>query len=737
MTLTGKRKTKHDPALENTDMRLSSRQNRRDFLRTGAAATAGLVIGFHFTGQGITASRSQGDAFMPNAFVRIGPDDSVTIIVNKSEMGQGVYTALPMILAEELDADWSKVRVEAAPVAPEYAHVFFGIQMTGASTSVISSWEQLRKAGASARAMFVAAAAETWGVDSAGCLTERGFVIHKESKRRLSYGALAEKAAKMRPPTTVALKDERDFQIIGKPLHRLDTREKVTGRAEFGMDAKRPGMAVALVARSPVFGGKVKSFDAKRALGVAGVRQVTEIGSGVAVVADGFWAAKKGREALDVEWDGGPLSFFDSAAEKEHFKELAEKPGIAARKDGDAVAALAGAASKLHAIYDVPYLAHATMEPLNCVADVRPDGCDVWVGTQMQSVDRDAAAQVSGLKPEQVRIHTLYLGGGFGRRACPTSHFVREAVELSKKLQFPVKVIWTREDDMHSGYYRPAYLHKMYAGLTSDGNLVAWGHRIVGRSILAGTIFEAHIKDGVDETSVQGAVELPYRIPATSIDLQSVAGGIPVLWWRSVGHSHTAFAVESFIDEIAHSLKRDPVEFRLSLLDQKSRYVEVLKTAAGAANWGKELPAGRARGVAVHESFGTCVAHVVEVQLKAGEIKVERVTSAIDCGRIVNPAIIKAQIESAIIFGLSAALRGQITMKKGRVQQTNFHDYKVIRMSQTPQMEVHLAAGKGPQGGIGEPGVPPIAPALCNAIFSATGKRIRRLPVDEEGIRIS
>jgi isoquinoline 1-oxidoreductase beta subunit len=711
-------------------MKPSPNLDRRDFLQTSAGAAAGLVIGFHLF-RGVRAADGEtGAAFAPNAFLRIAPDETVTVIVNKSEMGQGVYTALPMIVAEELDADWSRIRVTAAPVAPEYYHVFFGIQMTGASTSVISSWDQLRKAGATARAMLVATAAAEWGVDAGSCRTESGFVVHPASNRRLSYGSLAIRASSAVAPAQVPLKNPKEFQIIGKPLHRLDTPDKVTGKAQFGMDISVPGMLIALVARPPVFGGKASKWDAQKAKAIPGVRHVVEVSSGIAVVAEGFWAAKKGREALAVTWDAGPMGSFASAEQRERYARLAAQPGMSARRNGDAAAAINSSPTKLESVYEVPYLAHATMEPLNCVADVRSDRCEVWTGTQMQSVDRDAAAQVAGLKPEQVQVHTAYLGGGFGRKAVPSSHFVREAVEISKKIQTPVKVIWTREDDMKGGYYRPAYCHRMSGGLGPDKKPTGWLHRIVGQSILAGTLFEAHIKDGIDETSVQGAAEMPYGIPAVSVELQSPPEGVPVLWWRSVGHSHTAFAVESFIDEMAHAAGADPVEYRLSLLEKGDRGAAVLQAAAKAAGWGSPMGKHSGRGVALHHSFSSCVAHVFEVtQEPGGPLRMNRIVSAVDCGQVVNPEIIRAQIEGAVVFGLSAALHGEITLEKGRVQQSNFHNYKVLRSNEVPPIEVHIVRGDGAQGGIGEPGVPPVAPALCNAIFAATGKRLRRLPV--------
>lgn len=706
--------------------------NRRDFLKATSAAAAGLVIGFSLPSKLFAADNQHGA--MLNAFVRISPDDSVTVIINKSEMGQGIDTSLPMILAEELDADWSKIGFENAPVAQVYYHTVYGVQMTGGSSSTNSSFDQLRKAGATARAMLIAAAADTWKVDPASCHTENGFVVH--GTQRLSYGKLAEKAGQLKPPAEVKLKDPKDFRLIGKATRRLDTPAKTNGSAVFGIDVTVPGMLVAVVARPPVFGAKVKSFNGDKARSVRGVRQVIELDSGIAVVADGFWPAKKGREALQITWDEGPMANFNSDSLRKQYSELADQPGLPARKQGDAAAALKSATIKLDAVYEFPYLAHAPMEPLNCVADVRADHCSVWTGTQFQSPDRDAAAQVAGLKPEQVEIHTTFLGGGFGRRAVPGSHFVREAVQISKKANAPVKVIWTREDDMAGGYYRPAYYHKVSGGLDVNGKPVAWQQRMIGQSILSGTPFSMLVKDGVDQTVVEGAADMIYEIPAISVEVQSPKSDVPVLWFRSVGHSHNAFVVECFMDELAHAAKKDPYEFRRALLTSDPRRIAVLEEVAKRSNWGSPMPAGKGRGIASHHSFGTYVAHVAEVAVaKDGSIKVERMVIAVDCGQIINPDTIKAQFEGAASFALSAALYGAITFKNGRVQQGNFDDYQLVRLNEAPAIEVYIVEGKGPQGGVGEPGVPTVAPAVCNAVFAATGKRIRRLPVRTEDLK--
>jgi isoquinoline 1-oxidoreductase subunit beta len=644
-------------------------------------------------------------------------------------MGQGVATSLPMLLAEELEADWSKIKIEFAPADKAYTNPMFGMQGTGGSTSVRAAFVPLRKAGAAARELLIAAAAQTWNVDRTQCRAEQGAVLHVPSKRRLTYGKLVEKAATMPMQADVPLKDPKDWKILGTRVRRLDTPPKVDGSAEFGIDVKVPGMLVAVIARSPVFGGKVTKFDVAKAKAVPGVRQVVQISNGVAVVADGYWPAKKGRDALEVSWNEGPTASVSSATIAQLFAQRAEQPGAVARHEGDTEPALAGAASNLDAVYEAPFLAHATMEPMNCTAHVRPDGggVDIWAPTQFQTGAQGLGAQIGGVAPERVKVHTTYLGGGFGRRF--ELDFIQEALETSKAVGAPVKVIWSREDDTRHAQYRPASYHRLRAGLDGSRRPVAWTHRIVAPSILA-RVFPQTIKNGLDQEVVEGGVEMPYAVPNVHVDYVMTDTGIPVGFWRSVNNSFNAFVVESFIDEVAHAAQRDPYEYRRDLLGKAPRHLGALNLAASKAGWGSPLPRGRARGIAVYKSFETYVAEVAEVSVESeGAVRVHRVVCAVDCGPVVNPDIVEAQMESGIVYGLTAALWGEITIDKGRVQQSNFHDYRMLRMAEMPRIEVHIVPSTEAQGGVGEPGTPPIAPAVCNAIFALTGKRIRRLPI--------
>jgi isoquinoline 1-oxidoreductase beta subunit len=712
----------------------STRIPRRDFLKTSASIGSGLCIAAYIpelAARTLENPLASSAVFAPNAFVRISPDDSVTIIANHSEMGQGVYTSLPMLLNEELESDWSKIKVEPAPVDAAYNHTVFGLQMTGGSTTTPSEWERFRKMGAMARLMLIDAAAQKWNVPASECTVEKGVVIHKASGRKATYGSLVAAASQSKPPTDIPLKDPKQFTLIGKSVRRLDTPSKTNGTAQFGLDVRIPGMLFALVARPPVFGGKVVSFDATETLKIKGVRAVEQIPSGVAVIATAFWPAKLGREKLKITWDDGENANLSTPQMLADFSKQSASPGNIAKKTGDPSAALASAAKSITAEYDVPYLAHCMMEPLNCVVDLRADSCELWTGTQFETVDRASAARVAGLPPEKVKLNTTLLGGGFGRRANVASDFVVEAVHVARVAKAPVKVIWTREDDLAGGWYRPMWHDRFAAGLDAQGNPVAWTHTIVGQSILTGTAFEPYgVKDGIDSASVEGAADLLYGIPNLQVDLHSPKIGVPVQWWRSVGHSHTGFSVEGFFDEVAHAGGKDPYELRRTLLANQPRMLAVLNLVAEKGGWGKPLAPGRGRGIATHFSFDTYVAQVVEASVeKDGTVRVHRVVCAVDCGRTINPDIVKAQMEGGIVFGLTAALKTEITLENGRVQQHNFYDYPMLRMFESPEIEVHIVPSEQSPTGVGEPSVPPVAPALTNAIFAVTGKRIRRLPI--------
>src|SRR2546423_233970 len=700
--------------------------SRREFLETTGFVGAGLVIGFRLPAGGRFAA-APAAPFAPNAWLRISPDNSVLIVVDRSEMGQGVATALPMLVAEELDADWTKVKIDSAPADKSYTNPLFGFQGTGGSTSVRAGYTPLRKAGAAAREMLVAAAAQTWGVDKVECRAELGAVIHTRSKRRATYGQLAAKAASLPVPQDPALKSPKDWKILGHRVKRLDTPAKVDGSAQFGIDVKVPGMLVAVVARCPTIGGKVASFDPAKAKAVPGVKDVVQISSGLAVIADGYWDAKKGRDALDVKWDDGPNAQVTSASISQLLSEAAAKPSAQARHDGDADGALAAAASKVEAAYELPFLAHATMEPMNCTAHVRADGVDIWAPTQFQSGAQGLAAKIGGVPPEKVQVHTTYLGGGFGRRF--GLDFIQEALETSKAAGAPVKVVWSREDDTQHDQYRPVSYHAFHAGLDASGKPVAWTHRIVAPSIMA-RVFPQTIKNGLDEEAVEGGVGMPYAIGNVHVDYHMPDTGIPVGFWRSVNNTFNAFAVESFIDELAHAAKKDPYEYRRDLLGKAPRHLGVLNLAASKAGWSTPLPARRSRGIAVWKSFDSYVAEVAEISMQPdGTPRVHRLLCAPDFRPVVDPSIVEAQMEGAIVYGLTAALWGEITIDKGRAQQSNFHQYLMLRMGDMPRVEVHIVPSTDAQGGVGEPGTPPIAPAVCNAIFAATGKRIRKLPI--------
>lgn len=707
---------------------------RRDFLRTGVAA-GGLLLAVDLTG-----CVSRGDAvpagpdFAPDAFIRIGTDGHVSVMSKHLEMGQGTYTGLATIVAEELDADWSTVRVEGAPAdASRYNNLAFGpVQGTGGSTAMANSWGQLRKAGATARAMLIAAAAAEWGVDPSTLTTEPGVVRQRDGKRRASYASLVGRAATVPVPAEVPLKDPSQFRLIGKSAPRVDARDKSMGTATFTQDVKLPGMLTAVVLHPPRFGATVKTFDATAAKAVTGVKDVVQIPAGIAVLAEGYWPARQGRAALKVEWDetNAFTESTDQIAARYH--ELTAKPGAVARKDGNATAALAGAAKKVDVTYEVPFLAHACMEPMNCVVQLSPDKMEVWTGEQFQTIDQANLAKLAGLKQEQVAINMLFAGGSFGRRANPHSDYLVETLTIAQAIKgaVPVKLVWSREDDMRAGYYRPLTVHRLQGGLDAAGKLVAWHQRIVGQSIITGTLFEPMmVKDGVDATSVEGSANSRYEVPNFQVELHSPKLPVPVQWWRSVGHTHSAFAVESFIDEMAQAAGKDPVEFRKAILTKAPRHLGVLTLAAEKAGWGTALPQGRARGIAVHESFGSYVAEVAEVSLEDGKPRVHRVVVAVDCGVAINPDIVKMQMESCVAYGLSAALYGAITLKDGAVVQGNFNDYQVLRINDMPKVEVHIMPSAEPPSGVGEPGTPPIAPAVANALYQLTGKRVRKLPL--------
>ncbi len=736
-----------NPGITNLSVEQGADLGRRRFLQAGAGLTLGFCLpaiaaeklpaaGPGKAGEGLAAAVN----FEPNAFLRIGTDNSVTVISKHLEMGQGTYTGLATILAEELDADWKQVRVEGAPAdAKRYNNLFWGpAQGTGGSTAMANSWEQLRKAGGAGRAMLVAAAARKWQVGEAEIVVRDGVVGHPASGRKATFGELAAEAAKSPVPAEVKLKDPKDFRLIGKQARRKDSAAKTNGSAKFTQDVFLPGMLVAVVAHPPLFGARVKSFDAGKAKAVKGVVDVVQIPQGVAVLAKDTWSAKKGRDALTVSWDESAAFRLGSAEILARYKELAKTPGLVAKQVGDSDKAFAGAAKVVRAAYDFPYLAHAAMEPLNCVIRLAADGCEVWNGEQLHTGDQHALAQLFGLQPEQVKINMLYAGGSFGRRANKDSDYVLEAGQIVKAIggRAPVKLVWLREDDMRGGYYRPLFHHALEAAIDQDGKLAGWRHRLVGQSILIGSPFEsALVKDGIDAVSVEGAANLPYAIPALTVDLHTPRDiGVPVLWWRSVGSSHTAFSTETFLDKVASAMGKDPVALRKELLAAHPRHAGVLELAAAKAGWGTPLPARsgerRGRGIAVHESFGSYVAQVAEVTVKKdGSFRVDRIVSAVDCGTAINPDNIRSQVEGGVGFALSS-LAEEITLQGGRVEQGNFDGFPLLRLPDMPKVEVHIVASAAAPTGIGEPGVPPVAPAVANALAAATGKRLYRLPFD-------
>ncbi|MEO8751410.1 MAG: xanthine dehydrogenase family protein molybdopterin-binding subunit [Casimicrobiaceae bacterium] len=708
--------------------------SRRRFLRvtTTAAIGGGLLIGIGLPARSAVRDSLTTDApFAPNAFLRIDRAGKVTFVMPVIEMGQGTYTSIPMLIAEELEVDVDKVALEHSPPDDKlYANPLVGAQLTGGSTSIRGTYVPLRRAGATARVMLVTAAAQRWNVDPSACRADNGAVVHASTGRKLGYGALVDAAAKLPVPVNVALKDPAHFKLIGTPHRRLDIAGKVNGRATFGIDTRLPGMKFAVVAASPTFGGKLVAVDEAKAKAVPGVTQVVRLDDAVAVVAIHTWAARQGLAAAAPQWDAGPNAALSTADIALQLARASERPGAVAHHDGDAAAAIAGAARKIEAVYEQPFLAHAAMEPMNCTVQVTRDGCDIWVGTQIPGFTQAAVMKLTGLGREQVRVYNHLLGGGFGRRL-EFDGTVR-AVQIAQHVRGPVQVIWTREEDIQHDMYRPYYLDRLSAGVDAQGRPLAWSHRIAGSSIVA-RYSPAWIKNGVDPDAVDGSADMPYAFSAVHVDyVAQEPSGIPTSWWRGVGVTRGTFAVESFVDELAADAKQDPLAYRLALLDRNPRAKAVLQMAAERAGWGKPLPAagGRGRGIALCIGFGSFIAQVVEVGVdKEGVVNTTNVWCAVDCGVQVNPDTIRAQMESGIIFGLSAALYGEITIKGGRVEQTNFGDYRVLRINEVPHIDVALVASLEAPGGIGEPGTSCLMPALANAVFAATGKRIRKLPI--------
>jgi isoquinoline 1-oxidoreductase subunit beta len=708
------------------------RFSRRTFLVTGAAAGGGLLLGVYLPRSMRAVAQVADETLAPNAFVRIKPDDSITLVMPQVEMGQGTYTSMSMLIAEELEVALEQIGVEAAPPDDKlYANPLLGFQVTGGSTSVPGFWEPLRRAGATARAMLIEAAAAQWSVDAGACRAEKGEVVSPTGER-LKYGALVEAASKLPVPDKVVLKAPEEFTLIGTPAKRIDTPQKVNGEAKFGIDAMIPGMKFATVAACPVFGGKVKSVNDGKTRAIAGVRQVVRIDNAVAVVGDHMWAAMQGLQVLDIEWDEGPNAGVTTESIVAQMAKASDNSGVIARTDGDFAKAIPAAAKKIEAVYEMPFLAHAAMEPMNCTVHVTKDSCDIWVGIQVVSRAQATAAEVTGLPPEKVQVHNHLIGGGFGRRLDVDG--ITQAVAIAKQVDGPVKIVWSREEDIQHDVYRPYYYDRFTAGLDAQNKLIAYHHRVTAASILARWAPPAFV-NGLDIDAIDGAAQqMPYGIPNILVDyVRDEPPGLTTGWWRGVGPTHNIFVVESFIDELAAETKTDPVEFRRSMLASQPRVLGVLNLAAEKAGWGTSLPEGVGRGVSVQFAMGSYLSQVAEVEVsKDGEVKVRRVVCAVDCGQIVNPDTIVAQIEGGIIFGLSAALWGEITLKGGRVEQRNFNDYRVLRINETPLIEVHLVKNGEPPGGIGEPGTIGIAPAVANAIFAAAGKRIRKLPIKEQ-----
>ncbi len=715
---------------------------RRNFIIAGVAAGGGLLIGVAlpqlFDGKGDaspakTAEDSAKNAFSPNAFIRIDKDGLVTLIMSKVEMGQGTFTSITMLIAEELGVDPAQVKLEQAPAdEKKYADPLLGGQVTGGSTSIRGAWEPMRKAGAVARTLLVSAASQAWNVDAKDCRVENGYVLHTGSDKKIGYGELAEKAATLPVPQEVTLKEAKDFTLIGKPIKRVDSPQKVNGQAIYGIDVRQPNMKIATVAMSPVLGGKLVSVDDSKARDIKGVRKIVKLDDAVAVIADHMWAAKQGLAALDIKWDGGrneTLTMKDIVSQLDQASSDKGRaaPGAVARSDGSFKEAFAKADEKFEAVYQLPFLSHAAIEPMNATVHVQKDRCDVWVGTQVPALAQAGAVGITKLPPEKVFIHNHHIGGGFGRRL--DVDFINQAVAIAKTVDYPVKLVWTREEDMQHGIYRPYYYDRLSAGLDKDGKITAWQHQVTGSSIMARWIPQ-FFKNGLDSDAVEVAKEPLYAPANIFVEyIRQEPPGMVTGWWRGVGATHNTFMVESFIDELAHKVGKDPLQYRLASMGDSPRARHVLEVAAKQAGWGQPLPKGSGRGLSVQYAFGTYVAQVAELEVKEDEVKVKRVVCVVDCGMVVNPDHVRAQMEGGINFGISGALWGEITVNNGKVEQSNFDSYRVMRMREAPVIEVHLVQSTEAPGGIGEPGTAAIAPALTNAIFAATGKRIRQLPI--------
>jgi len=704
--------------------------SRRSFLQTGVAVGGGLLLSISLPSTEVEARTGEADTFVPNAFIRIQKDGKIVLTMPYVEMGQGTYTSIPMLIAEELEVELEQVELEHAPPDEKlYVNPLLGVQATGNSNAIRGAWQPLREAGATARTMLISAAAARWNLDPSTCSAQRGEVVHAATGRRLGYGELAGDAAHMPVPKNVALKSQKDFRLIGTPAKRLDLPAKVNGTAVFGIDARPPGVKIATLAQSPVFGGRVKRVDDNAARAIKGVRQIVRLEDAVAVVADHMGAAKKGLEALVIEWDEGAHAALTTDAIAAELEQATLKPGAVAQSIGDVESAMSGAATKIQATYQVPFLAHATMEPMNCTVHVREDGCEIWVGNQALTRSQAAAAQVLGMQPDQVVVHNHLIGGGFGRRL--EADGVARAVEIARHVDGPVKVVWTREEDIQHDMYRPMFHDRLSAGLDEHGMPVAWHNRFAGSSVIARWLPPA-FNNGLDPDTTEGAINLVYDLPNLHVEYVRVEPpGISTAFWRSVGPSHNVFVTESFMDELAAAAKQDAVSYRLALLDKTPRAKAVLTLAAEKAGWGAKLPPRVGMGVSIQNAFASYMAHVAEVEVtNDGEVRVRRVVCAVDCGIVVNPDTVEAQVQSAVMFGITAALYGEITVKNGRVEQANFDTYQLLRMNEAPAVEVYIVQSSEAPGGMGEAGTSLIVPAVANAIFAATGKRLRKLPVD-------